>query len=286
MGKNRIHNWVRPALRAGLLIVCTILLCIPLRALSAQASLLIHPTLITFEGTKRTHSVAIINRGDATGVFEISWVDFSMTPEGGLKGWQTPPPWSLQPYVRYSPRRVTLRPGEDQVIKIALRRMQEVSEGEYLSHLKVLTIHESDDVASGEGNAKENEQTPGVVVTVQAGMTIPVVWRNTSATPGAMIDFAQINPEKHEVIVDVRRLGILSIRGYIHVFHRSADGLRSAIAKPFPLVIYQNLDKRTASVPLNPDVVLSPDTKGSIEISYSENLQNQGSSLASYHLEF
>lgn len=281
-----MYGWVRPALHASWLLVSTLSLCIPLQALSAQANLLIHPTLISFEGKQRTHSVQLVNHGDATGVFEISWMDFSMTPEGGLRKWETPPPWSLQAYVRYSPRRVTLRPGETQVIKIALRRTQDISEGEYLSHLKFLTIHESVDAESDDDNAQVDEKTPGVMIKARAGMTIPVVWRNTSATPRAMIDSAQINLKEREISVDVRRLGALSTRGYIHAVHHAANGLQSTVAGPFPLVIYQNLEKRTIAVPLNPDVVLSPDAKGYIEISYSEDMQNPGSDLASYRMEF
>lgn len=277
---------VRSALQAGFYLLCTLAFCIPLQALSAQASLLLHPTLVSFEGKQRTQSVNLTNHGDATGVFEISWVDFSMTPEGGLIKWDTLPTWSLQDYVRYSPRRVTLRPGETQIVKIALRRTEAVSDGEYLSHLKFLTIHESVDEKSDDDEAQEPGQAASVMIKARAGMTIPVVWRNTSATPRASIDSAQINLKEREITVDVRRLGTLSTRGYIHAVHRTAAGMRSAVAGPFPLVIYQNLEKRTIAVPLNPDVVLSPDATGSIEISYSESIENPGSSLASYRMEF
>ena len=107
----------------------------------ADASLFIYPTLVMFEGNTVSAEVTIANRGDESGTFEIDWANMEMTPEGGLVRHDEPVPWSVQPFLRYSPRRVTLAPSESQVVKIALRRDDTVPEGEYYSHMRVVTIN-------------------------------------------------------------------------------------------------------------------------------------------------
>ncbi|MCZ6888834.1 MAG: hypothetical protein O7H39_10105, partial [Gammaproteobacteria bacterium] len=90
-----------------LLLTATLLVAAPARA---NAVLFIYPTLIMFEDNKRSAEITLTNRGDQTGTFETSWSDLEMTPGGGLAKYEGTAPWSVQSYVRYSPRRVTLAP--------------------------------------------------------------------------------------------------------------------------------------------------------------------------------
>ncbi len=78
----------------------------------AGAVLFIHPTLVLFEDNERSATITLSNRGDQTGTFEMSWTDMTMNADGGLVKYEGEAPWSLQSYVRYSPRRVTLEPLE------------------------------------------------------------------------------------------------------------------------------------------------------------------------------
>ena len=114
----------------------------------ADAVLFIYPTLVMFEENQRSAEVTVSNRGDQTGTFEMSWSEMTMTPEGGLVKREGPAAWSIQPYVRYSPRRVTLAPLESQVVRIAVRRGVDVPEGEYYSHFRVLTLNSEDPLAA------------------------------------------------------------------------------------------------------------------------------------------
>ena len=133
-----------------ILLLLTVMLLGPVQAWCG-AVLFIYPTLIMFEGNERSATITLTNRGDATGTFETSWSELTMTPEGGLIKSENPP-WSVQPFVRYSPRRVTLQPSESQVIKVALRRDQEAPEGEYYSHFRVLTINTEDMADESDGS--------------------------------------------------------------------------------------------------------------------------------------
>jgi len=241
----------------------------------AAAVLFIHPTLVMFEGNTRSGTITLSNRGDQTGTFEMSWSDMAMTPGGGLVKHEGPAPWSLQSYVRYSPRRVTLAPLESQVVRIAVRRGLDVPEGEYYSHFRVLTLNSEDPFAE-EADAEEADadESTGAAVTIEArsAVAVPIIWRNSRENSSASIESVRIDQDTNQISVDVQRHGPLSVRGFLHVFETAADGARSFLAAPVPLVIYPNLDARTMAIELN-DGVMASSLKSGTKVFYSTDLE-------------
>ncbi len=217
----------------------------------AGAVLLLYPTEIVFEDNERSAEITLSNRGDQTGTYEMGWTHMTMTPEGGLVKHEGEVPWSVQPFVRYSPRRVTLEPAQSQVIKIALRRGQDVPEGEYYAHFKVLTLRSEDPSGTGED---ADEPAAAFSITARSAVAIPVIWRNSRDRPSASIESVRIDVDANKLHVDVRRHGLLSVRGYLQLFESAPDGTRSSLAEPVPLVIYPSIDARAATIELNDGV--------------------------------
>lgn len=257
-------------------------LLVPLFAVSdaaAQAQLFMHPTLVMFSGTERSATVNVVNQGDATGVFELAWVDFEMTRDGGLLAREGTAPWSLQPFARYSPRRVTLRPGETQIVRIALRSGGEVAEAEYYSHLKVVTLEDDLGAAAGEADAAE-----AVMIEARSAIAIPVIWRNSDAEPRAAIESVRLDPAGDALVIELRRAGKLSTRGFLHVLAGNADyGESQQIADPVPLVIYPSAERRTVTVPLKID----PDGVAGARVIYAQEreLTSRSSYFDLYEVE-
>jgi len=249
-----------------LLLALTSLVPVSVRA---DAVLFIYPTIVLFEGNQRSAEITLANRGDQTGTFEMSWSDMTMTPAGGLAKFEGQAPWSVRSYVRYSPRRVTLAPSESQIIKIALRRDQDVPEGEYYSHFKVLTLN-SEDPSAEQSNA--DDQSPGVVIEARTAVAIPIVWRNSQATPMASIESVRIDSDANQLTVDVRRHGQLSVRGFLHAFETAPDGTRNFLAEPVPLVIYPSILTRLTAITLNDGVMARSLPRGT-EVYYSSELE-------------
>lgn len=250
----------------------------------SDAVLLIHPTLIMFEGNQRSATITLTNRGDETGTFETGWIEYEMSPEGGLRKLDEAAPWSVQPYVRYSPRRVTLEPAASQVIKVALRRRKDVAQGEYYSHFRVLTLN-SEDPAIGEAGA--SSETPdtaaSVLIKARTAVAIPIIWRNSQETSGATIQAAKFDRETRKLTVTVQRSGSLSVRGFLFVFDAATDGSRDPLANPVPLVIYPNLDRRTIDITLREEVSLDSLAQG-VTVVYSPELEaiDPATIIASY----
>ncbi len=248
----------------------------------AGAVLFIYPTLIMFDGNKRSATITLTNRGDAIGTFETSWTEHEMTPEGGLVKVEGEVPWSVQPYVRYSPRRVTLEPSESQVIKVALRRDQEAPKGEFYSHFKVVTLNSQDlqDEANEEAEPKSDS---AVTIRARSAVAIPIIWRNSQDEQGAAIESVVIDHEANQLKIDVRRLGDLSVRGFIHVLGETPDGASDSLADPVQLVIYPSVEKRSMAVALNENVTTEALARIA-EVVYSSDPDtiSEDTTLASY----
>ena len=253
-----------------ILLLLAVISLIPVPA-KADAVLFIYPTAVMFEDNQRSAEVTLTNRGDQTGTFEMSWSDMTMTPEGGLTQYEGQASWSLQPYVRYSPRRVTLEPAESQIVKFGLRRGQDVPEGEYYSHFRVLTLN-SEDPSAGEVAADEPAARSGVMITARPAIAIPIIWRNSRDTSSASIESVSIDQGANKLTVNVRRDGQLSVRGYLHVFETAPGGTRRFLADPVPLIIYPSLESRTMAIALNQDVIAGSLPRGT-EVWYSSDLE-------------
>ena len=250
----------------------------------AGAVLFIYPTLVIFEGNQRSATVTLTNRGDQTGTFETSWSDMTMTADGRLRKIDEDAPWSVKSYVRHSPRRVTLKPSESQVVRIALRRGQNVPEGEYYSHFRVLTIHSEDPSDDETAASTEAADSPTTVrITARTAIAIPIIWRNSRATPEATIESVDIDREANQLNVEVRRHGNLSVRGSLHVFATAPDGTRHVLAKPVPLIIYPSLERRTIAITLD-EGIDAGDLTDSAEVVYAPDVGvvNEGTVFASY----
>lgn len=281
---NRRGSWLR-MLNLVLCFWVAAQMFLPLPAWAAKPILLLHPTIVMLEGRTRTATINVVNRGDAPGIFAVSWVDFEMTPEGGLRKLEQPPSWSLQPHVRYSPRRMTLAPGETQLVKVALRRNLDVKQGEFYSHFKVLTL--SSDVADDRTATSGNEAAGSVNIVARSAMAIPVIWRNTQAEPRAAIESVVFDPEDNEevkeLLVGVRRLGKVSVRGFLHVVRYGEDNTEIPVADPVPLVIYPSLDARTVPVRLQAGF-FTDDLRNGITVIYASSIdiEDREARLASF----
>ena len=272
------RQWLR--LTALMLLAVLSLVSAPVRA---DAALSINPTLVVLEVNQPSAEITLANHGDRTGTFEMSWSDdMTMTSEGGLIKYDGQAPWSVQPYMRYSPRRVTLAPMESRTIKFTLRHGQDVPEGEYYSHFKVLMLNTEDPSAE---QADADNRSSGIAIKTRAAVAIPIVWRNSQNTSTASIESVRIDRDANQLTVDVRRYGQLSVRGYLHVFETARDGTRRSLAEPVPLVIYPNINTLLKAIALDDGVMAGSLPRGT-EVYYSPDLEITDRSIvfASYSI--
>ena len=259
-------------IKSPILLLLAVILLVPTSA-RADAVLFIYPTEVIFEDNRRSAEITLTNRGDQTGTFEMGWNNMTMMPEGGLKKLEEQPPWSVQPFVRYSPRRVRLEPSESQVVKIALRRGSDTPEGEYYSHFRVLTLNSEDPLADGAEAAPS-----GVSIQARTAIAIPIIWRNSRTTPSASIESVRTDEDTNELTVTVRRHGLLSTRGYLHVFEAAPNDNRNSLNEPIPLIIYPSIEERTMAITLKDGVIATSLPRGT-SVYYSPDLNMTDKSI-------
>ena len=85
----------------------------------ALGQLMVSPTRIVFEGNERTKQISVINNGSETGRFRISFVRRNMNADGKIiKVDEDEPGMYSDEMVRFSPRQVTLEPGQSQTFRL------------------------------------------------------------------------------------------------------------------------------------------------------------------------
>jgi len=203
-----------------------------------------------------------------------------MTKEGRLFAWKDPSqsPWSLQPYIRFSPRRVTLRPGESQRIRVALKsNRSEYEGGELFSHLNIMTLNSNLEATKSPTNNTQEAAT-GIEIKTRSAINIPIVWRKTSDKPKAKITIESKTP--NSLALKIQRIGQVSNRGFLHVIH-TLQGESAPLIGVQPLIIYANIEERTATLKFDAPLP----QQGNLEIYYSKNQDNFNQLLGQTELQ-
>lgn len=191
----------------------------------AEARLMVSPTRVVFEGNMRTTEVTLINSGDSTGTFRISFERKRMTAEGGYVDVpENEEGMFADPYIRFSPRQVTLPPGKSQTVRLMLRKPGDLAQGEYRSHMLFQSIP---DAAATSIESQVKEEKDGVTVRLIPilGISIPVIVRQGKLE--AEVTLAQLayqpaaGQDPAALAMQFERTGSKSVYGDVIVKFRS-----------------------------------------------------------------
>ncbi len=199
----------------------------------AQADLFISPLRVTFDGRDRSALITLVNRSEETNTYRINWGDkhfnsetsrYETIDELGTAG------GGVSEIIRYSPRQITLKPGEKQKIRLAIRKPADLENGEYRSHLvfeKVPNIP-----------AQTAATTPGSTMKLYVNLSfaIPVFVRHNISMDDVMVEMTNLSIGKSD---DRENIPVLNLTA-------SKQGEQSAYGKI--LVHNMNTDNTPGSV--------------------------------------
>lgn len=251
-----IHlNTPKPAYAYIPFVLCLLALMLITTHAKAAAQLMVSPTRIVFEGSERTKQVNLINNGSETGRFRISFVRRKMAENGKFEAVaDSEPGMYSDEIVRFSPRQVTLQPGQSQVIRLMLRKKRDMADGEYRSHMLFQSL--PDPAASDIGQlTDENSEAVSVQLIPVVGITIPVIVRqgNLAATV-RLSDFElkQANTVKAEktLSLKINREGRRSVYGDFRVYFTPKGGAPVVIGQINGVAIYTPLSSRSVDIRL------------------------------------
>ena len=202
-------------------------LFLPLNSFSWQKNVLISPLRVVMDKKTRSASVKIINPSDFETTYRIKLVSMDMDE----KGKQTPSEninkdcLKAMKMIRFSPKKITLKPNGLQTIRLMARKPAGLPAGEYRCHLKVSPLPPD--------NPPEKEASKTTAIKIDLNFlvstTIPVIIRNGNTFASVNIENAGLN--NGTLSVSLNRLGNSSALFNLEVYSKDKlIGKRNRIA--------------------------------------------------------
>ncbi|MDH3325309.1 MAG: fimbria/pilus periplasmic chaperone [Gammaproteobacteria bacterium] len=243
---------------------------------TAWANLMISPHRVVFEDRDRSASVSLMNTQGKTTTYRLHWVQQKQTSNGKYSDLpsdsnEVPNASSM---LRFSPRQVTLAPGEKQTVRISLRRKKGLTEPEYRSHLLFEALPKQDETTKPGGGSR-------IKLNLLLGFSIPVIVRQGKLNAQASISNVTLmkTQEKNKgknyygARITLQRTGLHSAYGTIKVMWRNRSknqfeqiGILNNVA------LYPESNQVTVHVGFKD----FKENSGDISISYSGKKEQQG----------
>lgn len=236
--------------------------------------LMVSPTRIVFEGNERTKQVNLINNGSETGRYRISFVRRKMTEDGKfVEVAENEPGMYSEDIVRFSPRQVTLQPGQSQTVRLMLRKKRNMQDGEYRSHMLFQSLP---DPAATDINALSDNNSTGLSVQLipVVGITIPVIVRQgklSSTVSLSDFELKHANTVKAETTLSfkINREGNSSAYGDFRVYFTPGGGESVVVGQVNGVAVYTPLASRSVEIRLQPPSGLNL-SNGELHITFLE----------------
>ena len=235
-------------------------------------------------------AITFSNRGTEKALFRVTLVDLSMDENGEMKTIEKPDKnfKSAARLIRYAPRQITVPPGGVQVVRLSLRKPNNLVEGEYRSHIYFRAIPpESTGRVAGAG---EGVGAGGLSIELIPifGLTIPVIVRHGKlAAEGGVsgLSYTPPNGEKPAKLgITIERSGERSLFGNLVATFHPKGGSPLVVGELNRLAVYSPNNKRRVTMTLRvPDGVTL--ATGKLNVAYREIPKAGGKIIAQGDLD-
>jgi P pilus assembly chaperone PapD len=236
-----------------LLFILSALSLAPLPVLAA-GQLMVAPTRVVFEARDRTAKVSLVNNGTETATYRLEFTRKRMTKDGNFVDVDKPVAGELfcDEMIRFSPRQVTLPPGQSQTIRLILRKPANLAAGEYRSHLLFKSIPKSQ---SSSIEALDNKKADKLTIelTPVLGISIPVIVRHGKTEVTVSIDNIVLGKAQNNqpaIQFSLKRSGNQSVYGDLSVSFEKSDGQTITLSKANGISVYSPNTERIVALPL------------------------------------
>jgi P pilus assembly chaperone PapD len=261
--------------------------------MTAEAKVMVFPRRIIFEDNNRSATIRLINTGEEQITYRILFMQSRMTEDGNIERIASPEQredrldqMMAQDLIRYSPRQVTLPPGEIQLVRLQVNKPAGLEEGEYRSRLLFQEIPENIEF---EGDDSANNGGFSIELRAIYGISIPIFVRHGELSADVEISDVQLSKNEAtdllpEIFLTINRRGSSSIYGNIEVKYIPNEGRTKILGRISGTALYTDVEERNLrlSLPGAQDIELN---EGKIYISYSRPDEDGGGILAETELE-
>ena len=219
----------------------------------AQGNLLITPRRVVFEGNKQSQELTLANTGVDTAKYTVSFVQYRMTEEGSFDQIETPDEGQLfaDKYLRFFPRSVTLPPNGSQVIRMQYRKMPDMQNGEFRSHVYFRAV--PNEKLLGDEQTNADTAAIGIKLVPIFGISIPVIIRNGDLQVKVDLTALKLDTKSDTVpnlTIKFERTGDKSVYGDLTVMWASTQGEPIEVGVVRGLAVYTPNKSRTFKMQL------------------------------------
>jgi len=245
-----------------LLLLASLLLWLVTTSIHAQ--LLVSPVRVVLDENRRSAEVYLLNTTQETRTYQILWVEKYQTEEGGYRELTTAEMDSAakaSELVRFSPRQVTIAPGQRQKVRLRMGRLANVADGEYRSHLLFRAV-----AINSDGLAESSSgQGMSLKMDVNISVSIPIMVRKGTMsvdTRISAIDLERLPPAGKKgqlmMLLTLSRTGLGSSYGAVEVFMQDPKKKSlSQIGILTNIALFQESAQRKLRIPLKVDSIPS-----------------------------
>lgn len=252
---------------------------------TAHAELMLYPTRVVIEDRQRGGHVEMINRSQEAQTFRIGLYNSRMTEAGEIVVADTPEAGELfaKDMLVFTPRQVTLQPGQSQTVRISVRRPANLMTGEYRTHLRFSRITDANGPTNLETAVKLPPGQVGILLQAMIGASIPVIVRQGVTQAEISLDSPAVIPAKgvNPPIFYARfhRKGTRSVYGDLKAFYTPPGKRPIEVGKMGGVSVYVPNSTRTIRMPLT--LPFGTALKGgTLSLRYTERQEVGGALLA------
>jgi len=203
-------------------IATSLAVCAPLFTANAAGGLMVTPSRVEFKDGSKAEEVKLINRGNETTSYRISFQNLRMKKDGSYeeitsenKGEEK----FADDLIKFSPKRVTLKPGETQTVRLVVGK-KPAEKAEFRSHLLFKEEAPADFGNNVESKASDNKKISVTLRPVFA-ISIPVIVRNGELKSEVVIDNLVVKTDPKtkakQLSMQLNRTGQASVNGSVVV---------------------------------------------------------------------
>jgi P pilus assembly chaperone PapD len=229
----------------------------------AHSDMLISPTRAALDTDSRQTELILRNTSDGPKTYRLSWENKRVIDgKGTYKAVEEGEEWpSAAEMIRFSPRQITVGPGENQTVRLSLRPPADLEPGEYRSHLRLQVVAEESEPSAVMEMDDPDRDGVGFKLFMQMSFSVPVVVRHKVEPPEVAISDIKVVPGSGEdrnmsLSVELTRAGAASSYGEIVVeMQKDRDSPVERIGRKQGVYVFHETDRKTVSVRLRDQFV-------------------------------
>jgi fimbrial chaperone protein len=223
---------------------------------SVSANMLISPLRVLLDEDNRSATITLRNTSDGARTYRLEWVPQQMRETGGYRNKvdESAIPPAAGPMIRFSPRQITIGPGQNQTVRLSYRPPADLAPGEYRSHLKFAVLPDVSEPISKLDMGKTEEGLT-MELDMQMSFTMPVIIRNDVPAPDVNISSIEVLPANQQdplrLAITLERSGKASSIGNVIVEYQvDQNSPVQLIGRQGDVAIFTEVDRRIVTVPL------------------------------------